>query len=72
MPRTNESSIDPDGAFVRVCAHCENEFITDSYRAKYCSLKCKRAADNARWYANHANEVSSKNAARQKAKRKTK
>jgi hypothetical protein len=72
MPRTNETSIDPDGAFVRVCQNCENEFLTDNERAKYCSLKCKRAADNKRWYAAHASEVSSKNAARQKAKRKAK
>lgn len=70
MPRANETSIDPDGAFVRVCPTCENEFVTDDPRAKYCSLKCKRAADNARWYANHASVVSAKNAAHQKAKRR--
>lgn len=69
MPRTNESSVDPDGAFVRVCLNCENEFVTASERAKFCSARCKRQCNNATYYAAHADTIRPRAVARVRLKR---
>jgi len=39
------------GAFERTCVECGNRFRTDEPRQRYCSVKCKRSAQNRRAYA---------------------
>jgi hypothetical protein len=56
MPRT-DALIGPAGSYRRACACCGAEFRTDEPRTKYCSLSCKAAAANQRYYEAHREEV---------------
>jgi hypothetical protein len=70
MPRVTETSDEIAGALIRTCPVCETVFRTDNPRTKYCSLVCKKARDNQRYYAAHADTLSATNNERQKAQRK--
>jgi len=39
-----------DGQFERRCANCGKRFRTDHPHQRYCSNRCKRSAQNRRYY----------------------
>lgn len=66
MPRTKPAEAK---TFKRTCPICGKPFTTDNARTKYDTPECKKIANNAAYYQQHADTVSSRNNERQKQQR---
>lgn len=52
-----EPRSDPRGKFIRTCKWCNESFRTNNPRSAYCTEQHKKAAADARYYANHADKA---------------
>lgn len=50
----------PAGRFERRCRNCGRIFRTDHPRQQYCSVRCKRSAQNRRYYRRHRTRILSR------------